>query len=253
MASGSSTRDERQAKVAQLRAASAKAESRRRTLVVGSVVAVLVAVIVGVFVVVQNTRRDEATSSAATPANVGGDGGNSIVAGPDGAPVKVVIYEDFQCPYCAQFEAANRDQLAAWVAAGDVQVQYRPIAFLDQASTDKYSTRSLNAAAAVVNSSPDAFAEFHNLLFENQPAEGGAGLTDEQLIGYAVQAGASEAEIRTAVEDLTYEGWAARVTEASSKAGISGTPTVQVNGTALENLDAASLKSAVDAALKDAG
>ncbi len=211
MTSGRSTREARQAKVAQLRADTAKAEARRRTLVVGSVVAVLVVVIVSVFVVVQNTRRDDATSSAATPANIGSD--NSIVDGPDSAPVKIVIYEDFQCPYCAQFEAANREQLADWVAAGDVQVQYRPIAFLDSASTDKYSTRSLNAAAAVVNSAPDAFLEFHNLLFENQPAEGGAGLTDDQLIDYAVQAGASEAEIRTAVEDLTYEGWTARVTE----------------------------------------
>ena len=250
MTSGRSTREARQAKAAQLRSAAAKAEARRRTLLVSSVVAVLVVVIVSVFVVVQNTRRDDATSSAAPPANLGGD--NSIVAGQDSAPVEVVIYEDFQCPYCAQFEAANREQLAAWVASGDVQVQYRPIAFLDSASTDKYSTRSLNAAAAVVNSAPEAFEEFHNLLFENQPAEGGAGLTDEQLIDYAVQAGAPEAEIRTAVEDLTYEGWTARVTEASSKAGVSGTPTVQVNGTALENLDAASLKSAVDAALTKA-
>lgn len=152
-------------------------------------------------------------------------------------------------PYCAQFEAANREQLAAYVKAGDVQVQYRPIAFLDNASTDKYSTRALNAAAAVQNIAPDAFLGFHNLLFENQPGEGGAGLTDDQLVKYAVQAGAPEAAIRTAVDDLTYEGWTARVTEASSKDGVSGTPTVLVDGTALKTPDAASLKTAVDTAL----
>lgn len=95
MASGRSTRDDRQAKVAEMRAATAKAEARRRTLLVSSVVAVLVVIIVGVFVVVQNTRRDEATASSATPANIGAD--NSIVDGQDSAPVKVVVYEDFQC------------------------------------------------------------------------------------------------------------------------------------------------------------
>ncbi|GAB3257702.1 DsbA family protein [Kineosporia babensis] len=250
MVSGSSSRDARQAKAAEMRAQVAKAEARRRMLLVGSVVMALVVVIVGVFVVVQNTRRDNATASTATPAGIGAK--NSIVSGPDSAPVKVVIYEDFQCPYCAQFEAANREQLAAWTEAGDVQVQYRPISFLDNASTDKYSTRALNAVGAVVNSAPESFLEFHNLLFENQPAEGGAGLTDDQLIEYAVQAGAPEAEIRTAVEDLTYESWTKRVTEASSKDGIASTPTVQVDGTALESLDAASLKSAVDAALAKA-
>ncbi|GAA3637291.1 hypothetical protein GCM10022223_65160 [Kineosporia mesophila] len=247
MASGSSTRDARQAKAVQMRAAAAKAEARRRTLVVGSVVLVVVLAIVGVFVVVQAANRDSSTSSAADPANLGGD--NSIVQGKDTAPVKVVIYEDFQCPYCAQFEAANREQLVQMAKDGDVQVQYRPIAFLDRASTTNYSTRSLNAVAAVVNSSPDAFLEFHNLLFENQPEEGSAGLSDEQLVAYAVQAGADEATIKKAVDDQTYKGWTERVTEASSKAGISGTPTVKVNGTALENLDAASLKKAVDTAL----
>ncbi|MBT0768904.1 thioredoxin domain-containing protein [Kineosporia sp. J2-2] len=247
MASGRSTRDARQAKVAEMRAQAAKAEARRRNLLISGIVAALAVVIVVGFVVVQNASRDDKSVSDATPANIGTD--NSIVDGEDSAPVKVVVYEDFQCPYCAQFEAANREQLAQYVKDGDVQVQYRPIAFLDRASTDDYSTRSLNAVAAVVNSSPDAFLEFHNLLFENQPEEGGAGLTDDQLVDYAVQAGADEATVKTAVDDMTYEGWTADVTDAASQAGVSGTPTVKINDTALESLDAASLKTAVDKAL----
>jgi len=247
MASGSSTRPARAAKAAELRAAAAKAEARRRTLLVSSVVAVLVVAIVAVFVVVQNTRRDNATASAATPANIAAD--NSIVAGEASAPVKVIVYEDFQCPYCAQFEAANRVQLAAWVKDGSVQVQYRPIAFLDASSTTEYSTRALNAAAAVQNTDPDAFVKFHDLLFENQQAEGTAGLTDDQLIKYAVQAGADEATIKKAVDEETYKGWTARVTEDSSKAGVASTPTVKVNDKTVDSPDAATMKSTVEAAI----
>jgi len=247
MASGRSTREERAAKVAQMRAQAAKAEARRRNLIVTSIVIVIVAAIVVGFVIVQQARRDSATAESATPANIGAD--NSIVIGQDSAPVTVVVYEDFQCPYCAQFEAANREQLADWTDSGDVQVQYRPIAFLDSASTDDYSTRSLNAVGAVMDVSPDSFLEFHNLLFENQPEEGGAGLTDQQLIDYAVQAGAPEEEITAPIEDLSFEGWTARVTEDSSQAGVSGTPTITVNGTSVQQLDAATLKSAVDDAL----
>ncbi|GAB3259602.1 DsbA family protein [Kineosporia babensis] len=220
-------------------------------MLVSGIVVVLVAVIVGSFVLVQNTRRGEAVADTAAPANLGPS--NSITQGDDDAPVKVVVYEDFQCPYCAEFEAANREQLTAYVDRGDVQVQYRPIAFLDRASTDQYSTRALNAAAAVFDRAPESFVDFHNLLFDNQPTEGGAGLSNEQLIDYAAEAGATEPEIASAVRDLTYEGWTARITEQASKEGISGTPTVQVNGTSLESLDAISLKTAVDEALTQDG
>jgi protein-disulfide isomerase len=247
MPSGSSTRPDRQAKAAELRAAAAKAEARRRTLLVSSVIAVLVVVIVVVFVIVQNTRRDSETASATPPGNIGAS--NSIVVGEDSAPVKIVVYEDFQCPYCAQFESANRDQIAAWVKAGNVQMQYRPIAFLDASSTTEYSTRALNAAAAVQNSDPADWVQFHNLLFENQPAEGTAGLTDAQLIAYAVQAGADKATITKDVNEQTYQGWTVRVTEDSSKAGISSTPTVLVNGKSVASPDAATMKSTVEAAI----
>ncbi|GAB6904055.1 DsbA family protein [Kineosporia succinea] len=253
MASGSSTRDARQAKAAQMRAAAAKAEARRRTLLVSGVVLALVVVVVGVFVVVNTTRRDNATSSAANPANITD---NAFVDGESSAPVTITVYEDFQCPYCAQFEAANRTQMAQWVKDGDVKVEYHPIAFLDKASTDEYSTRSLNAFGAVVNSSPDAALDFHNLLFENQPAEGGAGLSDDQLVAYAKEAGADEAAVRTAVDEATYEGWTKRVTEASSKAGVTGTPTIMVDGQTV-NLtaadDTATLATAVQNALDAAG
>ena len=73
--------------------------------------------------------------------------------------------------------------------AGDVSVEYRVLPFL--AGIDDYSPRSANAFAVVLDASgPEVAKKFHDLLFANQPPEGGDGLPDEQLITYANQAGA---------------------------------------------------------------
>jgi protein-disulfide isomerase len=248
VSSGRSTREQRQAKAAALRAQAAKAEARRRQAIVGGIVLVVVALAVAVFVVVQNARHDSATASKATPANLGAD--NSIVVGQASAPVTLTTYEDFQCPVCNQFEQANAAQIDTWVKAGTVKVEYRPVAILDRASSTNYSTRSLNAAAAVVNSAPSAFPAFHKALFANQPPENSAGLSDDKLIELAVAAGAPKAAVSAAVKDETYNSWTARATEAASKAGLTGTPWVKVNGQVIKEPTAANLKAAVDAATK---
>ena len=91
--------------------------------------------------------------------------------------MKVAVYEDFMCPFCGQFEAASRDALEKQVEAGKVQIQYHVLNFLDDSSTTKYSTRAANALAVVLDTSgPEVAKKFHDLLFENQPAEGSAGL-----------------------------------------------------------------------------
>jgi protein-disulfide isomerase len=246
VSSGGSERENRQAKAAALRVQAAKAEARRRQVLVGSVVLVVLVLVVGVFVVIQNSRRDTSTASKATPANLGTK--NSIVVGQADAPVTLTAYEDFLCPICNQFEQLNGTQIDAWLKAGTVKVEYRPVAILDRNSTDEYSTRSLNAAGALVNSTPSAFPAFHKALFAQQPAEGGPGLTDAQLIDLAVTAGAPRAAMTTAVKDRTYEAWTVRATEQASKDGLSGTPMVLVNGKLVEKWTAANLKAAVDAA-----
>lgn len=247
MSSGSSNRESRQAKAAAMRAQVAKAEARRRMLIIGSAVLAVLVLGIGIFVVVQNTRRDTATAGAANPANLGPS--NSITVGQSSAPVTIVIYEDFLCPFCNRFEQANASQFDAWVKAGTAKFEYRPISILDRSSSDNYSTRALNAVGALVNSTPSAFPAFHKALFANQPEEGGPGLTDQKLIDLAVEAGAPKAAMTTAVTEQTYKSWAARATDTASKAGANSTPTVLVNGKKMADMEPAAIKAAVDAAV----
>ena len=226
-------------------AARARAERRRRSVLGGVVAAVAVLVALVVVIVVQ-THRTSTSADAAVPANVDGA---VIAVGSSDAPVTVDLYEDFQCPNCKAFEDATGSTLAELVADGTVQARYHGMAFLDTSANDQYSTRALNAAAVVVAAGgPDAFQTFHDLLYANQPTEGGSGLTDDQLIAYAAQAGASGSSVEREIRDLTYGDWVTTSTDQASKDGVTGTPTVVVDGQELAELTPDALTAAVTAA-----
>ena len=228
-------------------AARARAQRRQRTLIGAIVAAVVVVVAVVVTIVVQNSRTATA-ANAAKPANTV-DNGQVIVVGQSSAPVTIDLYEDFQCPVCRNFEKTTGSTLASLVSAGTVQLHYHGMAFLDTSANDKYSTRALNAAAAVVDAAgPDAFQKFHDLLYANQPPEGGSGLTNSQLISYAQQAGAGGSAVESAVNDLTYGDWVTQVTDQASQDGVTATPTVKVAGQQLEDLSPSGVTAAVKSA-----
>jgi protein-disulfide isomerase len=226
-------------------AARARAERRRRTIL-GGVAGGVVVLIALVVVILVQTSRTSTSATAATPAHVTG---GAIVVGSASAPVTVDLYEDLQCPNCKNFEDESGKTLAQLVAAGTVQAHYHPMAFLDNATNNKYSTRALNAAAAVLDDAGStAFQTFHDLLYANQPPESGTGLSDAQLIAYAHQAGATSSKVDTEIKNLTFGDWVKKVTDQASKDGVTGTPTVFVKGKTLADLSPAGLTAAVTAA-----
>jgi protein-disulfide isomerase len=228
-------------------AARARAERRRRTTI-GAVAALVVVAVAVIIAITVQSNRTATSPTAAVPAHTI-DHGMVLPVGRPGAPVTVDLYEDLQCPNCQAFEAANGATLAQLVAAGTVQLHYHPMAFLDSRANQNYSTRALNAAAAVLNAAgPDAFQKFHDLLFAHQPPETGPGLTDDQLISYASQAGATGTTVADQIRHLTYGDWVKNVTDQASKDGVTGTPTVLVGGKQLTDLTPAGLTAAVKAA-----
>ena len=140
-----------------------------------------------------------------------------------------------QCPVCAQFEAATAEDLKAGIEAGTVKVEYRVVSFLDSASDNDYSSRAANAAIAVLETGGvEAFEAFHDTAFATQPAEGGPGPDDEALIAMAVDAGAEETDVRPLIEDKVFESWLQDATDQMSKDGVTGTPTVFIDGEKIE-------------------
>jgi protein-disulfide isomerase len=219
-----SARAERAAERAAVMRRQQQARDRRRnSLIVAAVVVLVLAAIGGIALAVQS-GRDTTGRAGATPTGVVDD--YAIPRGPASAPVTVDVYEDFLCPFCGQFEAETRDWLARRAEAGDVQVHYHVVSIL----TD-YSTRAANAAAVVLDTTGrDAAVRFHDLLYKHQPPESSDGLSDEQLIDLAVEAGASRSAVAGPIESLAFEQWVRNATEAFSRKGFTGTPTVLVDG-----------------------
>ncbi|MFM6981664.1 MAG: DsbA family protein [Microbacteriaceae bacterium] len=194
------------------------------------------------------------------PLNMGSDGiriGTGLVAATtdaipaDGTPtaqpvnadgvVEITIFLDYLCPICGEFEAENGDVIRDLIESGAATVEFRPLAILNnQSAGTQYSTRSANAAACVANYSPNNYFEFNDALFANQPAEGGPGLTDEELIALAETAGVASGTIDNCVTGEEFKAWTKAATEralSGTFAGnnfaidnVTGTPTVLIDG-----------------------
>lgn len=224
------------AKAAELRRQQQAAERRRQGLMVGGTVLTVLVVIALVAVVIFTSKdNDEAAAAKEQPAtSIKGFNSDYGITFQQGKPkAHIVVYEDFQCPACRQFQENVGPTLEKLKNKGVVSIEYRMIAFLDAASSTRYSTRSLNAAQCVADESGSkAYLKFHDLLYANQPAEGSAGLPDETLVKLAEQAGAPDAA--DCIENLKYEGWTLGATRAAADANVTSTPTVLLNGETLD-------------------
>ena len=220
-------RDARRARTERARAQAEerrKAAKRKEQVTRAGIVAGVLVLIVGGYFLVTSLGSDKPDTAPS-----GASGNYGLVIGEADAPKEVVVYEDFLCPFCGQLETTVRDELDAAVEAGEVSVEYRPLPFLE--GIDDYSPRSANAFAVVLDAAgPEVAKKFHDLLFDNQPSESGPFPSDDDLVDMAVEAGATEADVRPGIEDMAFEGWVDAAGEAASKAGINSTPTVFVDG-----------------------
>jgi Na+/H+ antiporter NhaA len=158
------------------------------------------------------------------------------VRGPVEAPVTVVEYGDFECPYCGQAEPVVRELLRDF---GDLTYVWRNLPL-----NDVHPNAQLAAEAAEVAAEQGAFWEMHDLLFEHQDALG-----MDDLVGYAEQLGL---DLERFEEDLRTRAGARRVAEdvdSADLSGVSGTPTFFINGIRHYGAyDIATLEAAVKAA-----
>ncbi|MFI9644586.1 DsbA family protein [Micromonospora sp. NPDC051925] len=220
----------------------AREKRRKRTLwtSVGAVVVLVIAGLIG-WSVYSSQKSD--TFTAPPGAN---DAGTGVVLG-DG-PVTIDLYEDYLCPACKQFQQTSGETVDELVSSGKARVVFHPVAYLNRFSTTEYSTRS--SAASGCAAKGGKFKEFTDALFAQQPAEGSAGLSNDQLIDIGAGVGLNKDDFGSCVKDGTYRAWTEHVTDDASKAGVTGTPTIKVNGTVVEDRTPAGITAAVEAAGK---
>jgi protein-disulfide isomerase len=152
--------------------------------------------------------------------------GDGIVLG-DG-PVRVDAYIDFLCPFCRQFDERSGPYLDRLLDAGAISLVYHPLGFLDRLSTTRYSSRA--SATSGCAADYGHFREYKDLLFANQPEEGGPGLSQQQLIELGAEAGITDSGFAGCAAKGVYLPWTEYVTLRAVERGVSGTPSVFVVG-----------------------
>lgn len=250
----------RAARAAKAQRDAARRERTREWVVVGGVVALVAAVILAFALWPDGGEEpaDEADAPAVAVAPQGALEGDLVgevtddhgfAFGDPDAPHRVVVYEDFLCPFCGQLEATTNDDLTALVDSGEIIVEYRVLDLLSRVGD--YSLRSANAMAVVMQEAgPRAAKTFHDLLYANQPSESaGSFPTDDWLVDQAVVAGADEDAVRPGIEDLAFEDWVAEATAAATDDGVQGTPTVLVDGEPVGGRTIADISAAILAAV----
>ena len=157
------------------------------------------------------------TSEVITDLMVPVDDKRDHVRGPAKAPVTVVEYGDFECPYCGLAEPAVRELLRDF---GDVRYVWRHLPLNDVHPHAQAAAEAAEAAAR-----QGAFWEMHDLLLDHQGA-----LTVRDLVGYARSVGL---DVEKFTADVRRHAGAAQVAEdvdSADLSGVSGTPTFFVNG-----------------------
>ena len=156
------------------------------------------------------------------------------------------LYEDPQCPACREFEQRVGPSIAEWVSSGSTKVNYHVVSFLDRASTTRYSSRAANASYCAADAG--VFVRYHDLLYAAQPKEGSAGLSDEQLVQFGRQAGATSDSFAQCVTTGRYSDFVSRITGQSNREGVLSTPTLFVNGEVIQTPSLQAVRAAVNEA-----
>jgi Na+/H+ antiporter NhaA len=158
------------------------------------------------------------------------------IRGPLDAPVTVVEYGDFECPYCGRAEPAIRDLLAEH---GDVRYVWRHLPL-----SDVHPHAQLAAEASEAAAFQGSFWPMHDLMLDRQDA-----LELPDLIGYARELGLDPDQFE---RDMASERAGTRITEdidSADLSGVSGPPTFFINGRRhIGAYDLATLSAAVRAA-----
>jgi Na+/H+ antiporter NhaA len=140
------------------------------------------------------------------------------IRGPVDAPVTVVEYGDFQCPYCGMAEPIVRELLRGF--ATDVRYVWRHLPL-----TDVHVNAQLAAEAAEAAADQGAFWEMHDLLLTHQDA-----LEPDDLVVYAEQLGLDVERFENALREHETTVRVAEDVDSADLSGVSGTPTFFING-----------------------
>jgi protein-disulfide isomerase len=145
--------------------------------------------------------------------------------GPPGAPVTMVVFSDFQCPYCREFARTMRDQLPKKYPH-DVRVIFKDFPI---ESIHPWAFAAAEASHCIGDSNPLAFWAFHDWIFEHQ-GEVNAENIREKAMAFAKSQGLDDAKVGPCMDSHAKAGAVRANMKVGEALGIQQTPTFFLNG-----------------------
>jgi len=213
------------------------------------------AVIIGFVVMSSNKGGGSATTIQAPLAFTPTAQADGTALGPKNALVTVDIWSDFQCPACKAFASSTLiDVTKKYVPTGQVRFVDHSIWFIGETAGNQ---DSLNAgAAAECAGQQNQYWPYHDYLFANQGTENGGWVTRSLLDGIAAKVGLDATKFASCYDGGTQQTVIKDNTALAQKVPVKGTPTIQINGVAIDSQyvpTADQLSAAIDKALAAAG
>jgi len=215
------------------RAKQEAADARRRRMLQFGLIGVVILAVAAIGIAVVATRGSAVQANATTPKGITSTKGYPF--GTAKSPV-LDIWEDFQCPNCGGFEAANKQKIEDLITSGKAKVVYHTWNFLDRGNTTQNPQSSSRAAmAAGCAWDQGKFLEFHDQVFANQPANEGDGWSDAQLETFARSAGVPDLQtFDQCLSSQKYKGFLTQVNGQADSQQVTYTPSFLINGQLLD-------------------
>jgi protein-disulfide isomerase len=224
-------------------------KKRRRARILWTTLGIVVVLATG-GLVGWHIYRAQKPPSYAKPAHLsdyGGPGGGLLAADQGGA-VPVEVYLDFGCPACKQFVVTMTPTLNQLLAEKKIKLVWHPLTYDNSMSTPPgYSTRAASAAGCAADAGK--LKAYGEALFTVQPAQGGPGLSDDELIVIGGPLGLNAPSFAQCVRAVKYTEWVTHVNELATQRSVVDTPTILVAGKTLQAPTAAAITAAVAASI----
>ena len=143
------------------------------------------------------------------------------------APVTIIEFADFQCPYCGRFFAQTEPQIdKQYIQSGKVRFGYFGFAFLGQES-------NWAAEAAECAADQNKFWEYHDMLYSSQSGENQGAFNKDKLKKFAEDLGLDISAFNECLDSGKYTQLIQEESSTASSIGVRSTPTFLINGRAI--------------------
>jgi protein-disulfide isomerase len=202
-------------------------KQRMATMVGTGVVILVVVLLIGLPSVIDKYRPAGEFISITPMARPLAEG---LAVGNPNAPVVIEVFADFQCSACKVFSQTTEEQLLAtdYIANGQVYYIFRQYPFLDDRTAIKMSDQAANASMCAMEQG--RFWDYHTMLFVNQNTSSAVAFSDRRLVAFADDLGLDVDIFNECFKANTYSGEIQADIDRGQAYGISGTPSIFLNG-----------------------